>query len=165
MSVILCEGALSLVSLQPLNNHHSSSFLPVFCLLIFLCPSRPFRFPSPRRAVSPSLSQCVRTGGINYWPPAAHSTTTTSFLIEGINEWSACEMIRCPKSCLAVCLCEECEGGLFDQSCITNAVLPQRHLKQLTCPSSSSSPANHPQAGGKTAQYRNAQQGHVYFTD
>lgn len=52
---------------------------------------------------------------------------------------------------------------MFDQSCITNAVLPQRHLKQLTCPSSSSLPANHPQAGGKTAQYCSAQQGTSIF--
>lgn len=52
---------------------------------------------------------------------------------------------------------------MFDQSCITNAVLPQRHLRQLTCPSSSSLAANHPQAAGKTALYCSAQQGTSIF--
>lgn len=52
---------------------------------------------------------------------------------------------------------------MFDQSCITNAVLPQRHLRQLTCPSSSSLAANRPQAAGKTALYCSAQQGTSIF--
>lgn len=64
-------------------------------------------------------------------PQQPCSPSTTSSLIERINEWSACEMIWCHGSCSAVC-----EGGklgerLYDQSCITNFALPQRQSKKF----------------------------------
>ena len=129
----------SLSLFPPTHSSTSSSLLFSSVALVSSLLPCSFYFPC-RPTVSSSLSQCVRTGGINYWPSAARSPAPTSFLIEGINERSACEMIWCHGSCSAVC-----EGGklgerLFDQSCITNSVLPQR---QFTCPTLPSLPANH----------------------
>lgn len=116
--------------------------LPLSLIVSLPSCSSHFRFPC-RPTVSSLLSQCVRTGGINYWPSAACSPTTTTALIEGINEWSACEMIWCHGSRSTVCEGGKLGEGLFDQSCITNSVLPQRQSKQFTCPCLPSLPANH----------------------
>lgn len=74
-----------------LNNHPSRH------------PPKPFHLSSQSwAAISIAVTACQ-----NRWnqlltpPPAARSATTTSFLIEGINERSTREMIRCPKSRLA----------------------------------------------------------------
>lgn len=123
------------------------TFLPpvVSCVLPLSCshPLPPVLSFPRRPTVSSWLSQCVRTGGINYWPSPACSLATTGSLVGGINEWSACEMIWCHGSRSAVCEGGKLGEGLFEQSCITNSVLPQRQSKQFTCPSLPSLPANH----------------------
>lgn len=63
--------------------------------------------------------------------PAPSPTTTciSFFLIEGINEWSAREMVRCHGSRLAPCTDGEQLGdGLLDQPRMANSGLPRRQF-------------------------------------
>lgn len=109
-----------------------SRHLPPFLCFFFFLVSLVF----PRRPTFSSLlSQCVRRGGINYWPSAAGSLPNHNllffffFLIEGINEWSAREMVRCHGSRLAPCTDGEQLGdGLFDQPRMANSGLPRRQF-------------------------------------
>lgn len=107
---------------------------PFLCFFLFLVS---LVFPR-RPTFSSMLSQCVRRGGINYWPSAAGPLPNHNllfffffffFLIEGINEWSAHEMVRCHGSRVAPCTDGEQLGdGLFDQLRMANSGLPRRQF-------------------------------------
>lgn len=138
-----------LVSLWLLN-HHQSSFLffppthfpsfgslshpspsashcPPHCLPPFLSIS--FSFSTPIHCLFIAVTVCQ-----NRWNQlltlSGSLPTRTSPLIEGINEWSVCEMIWCHESQSALCRIVRLGEGLFGQPCRTDSVRAV-HIFQL----------------------------------